>query len=103
MNFFASFLGRLNLDALPDEPVTIGGAVMMSLTGLAVFGLLTYKKRWTWLWRNWLTTLDPKKIGLMYIIVAMLMLLRGGADAMMIRLQQATASGSDGVFTTDLF
>ncbi|MBW3569165.1 cytochrome o ubiquinol oxidase subunit I [Candidatus Parcubacteria bacterium] len=98
-----NLLGRLNFDALPDDPVTIGGGIMMSLTGLLVIGFLIYTKRWKWLWNEWLTSLDPKKIGIMYIIVALLMLLRGGTDAMMIRLQQATASGGDGIFTTDLF
>lgn len=103
MNIMANFLGRLNFDSLPDDPVTIGGAAMMTLTGLLVVSLVTYTKRWKWLWQEWFTSLDPKKIGIMYIIVAMLMLFRGGADAMMIRLQQATASGNDGVFSTDLF
>lgn len=103
MSFFANILGRLNFEALPDDPVTIGGGVIMSLASLGVIGLITYKKRWGWLWREWLTSLDPKKIGVMYIIVAMLMLLRGGADAMMIRTQQALASGGDGVFSTELF
>lgn len=97
-------LGRLNLDALPHEMVTIGGAVSMVLAGVGLIGLITYFKRWKWLWNNWLTSLDPKKIGVMYIIVAFVMLLRGGADAVMMRLQQATSVGeSNGAFTTDTF
>jgi cytochrome o ubiquinol oxidase subunit 1 len=97
-------LGRLNFDALPDEPVTIGGVVMMSLGGIFVAGLLTYFKRWKWLWNEWLTSLDPKKIGVMYIVIALLMLLRGISDAAMIRAQQATAAGaSNGVLSNDLF
>ncbi|MBI3589091.1 MAG: cbb3-type cytochrome c oxidase subunit I [Candidatus Liptonbacteria bacterium] len=55
---------------------------------------LTYRKRWRWLWREWLTSTDPKKIGVMYIIVASLMLVRGAIDAGMIWLQQALASGA---------
>ncbi len=97
-------LGRLNLDAFPHEMVTIGGAISMVLAGLGLVGLLTYYKKWKWLWNNWLTSLDPKKIGVMYIIVAFIMLMRGGADAIMIRLQQATSVGdSSGVFTSDTF
>lgn len=100
---FASFLGRLNWDALPDDPITIGGGILMGLSGLFAVALITYLKRWKWLWREWLTSLDPKKIGVMYIIVAVLMGLRGVADAAMLRAQQATAAGGDGVLSTDLF
>jgi cytochrome o ubiquinol oxidase subunit 1 len=56
--------------------------------------LLTFFKRWKWLWREWLTSLDPKRIGIMYIIVALVMLLRGGADALLVRTQQATSVGA---------
>src|SRR4029079_18031457 len=57
---------------------------------------VTYYKRWKWLWTEWLTSTDPKKIGVMYIIVASLMLFRGALDAAMIWLQQAAfpAAGS---------
>lgn len=101
--FFSSFIGRLSLDALPDDPITIGGGILMGLSGLFVVGLITYLRRWKWLWREWLTSLDPKKIGVMYIIVAALMGLRGVSDALMIRAQQATAAGGEGVLSTDLF
>lgn len=96
-------LGRLTFDALPKDIVTIGGVIMMLLGGLVVFCLLTYFKRWKWLWKEWLTSLDPKKIGVMYIIVAGLMLLRGGVDAALLRAQQATAAGGDGILQTDTF
>jgi cytochrome o ubiquinol oxidase subunit 1 len=85
-------LGRLNLDAFPSNHITQGGAVMVVLSVLAVIALLTYTKRWTWLWREWLTAQDPKKIGVMYIIVALIMLVRGLSDALMLRVQQATDS-----------
>ncbi|WP_421021324.1 cbb3-type cytochrome c oxidase subunit I, partial [Klebsiella pneumoniae] len=49
--------------------------------------------KWTYLWSEWLTTVDHKKIGVMYIIVAMVMLLRGFADAIMMRTQLAAATG----------
>lgn len=85
--------GRLTWEALPHDIVTIGGAVMMVLGGLGIVAALFYFKRWKWLYREWLTSLDPKKIGIMYVIVAAVMLLRGVADAAMMRTQQALASG----------
>jgi cytochrome o ubiquinol oxidase subunit I len=101
---FANLLGKLNWEALPQDPITIGGGIMMALSGLGVIAALTYFKKWQWLWREWLTSLDPKKIGVMYIIVALLMMLRGLGDALMIRAQQATSVGdSNGVLSTDLF
>lgn len=97
-------LGRLSLDALQHEPIVLGGQIAMLLGALTAAGLLTYFKRWKWLWNNWLTSLDPKKIGVMYIIVAMLMLLRGAADAAMMRVQQAMATGEgQGILNSDHF
>ncbi len=87
-------LGRLNINAIPTDPVTLGGVVSMGLIFLTVVGYLTYKKKWRWLWREWLTSLDPKKIGVMYIVVAVAMGLRGVIDAVMMRAQQATAVGN---------
>lgn len=99
-----NMLGKLNLDALPSDPITIGGAISMVLAGAGIVAALTYFKRWKWLWNNWLTSLDPKKIGVMYIVVAVVMLLRGVSDAAMMRAQQALSVGdSDGVLSTELF
>ena len=105
MSVFASFLlGRLNLNAFPREPITAGAGVSMIVAVLVIFGLITYFKKWKWLWREWLTTVDPKKIGVMYLIVALIMLLRGGADALMMRAQQATSVGSShGVLSSNTF
>lgn len=86
-------LGKLDGSTLPHEWHTIAGSVSFILMGLAVIGFITYKKRWTWLWKEWLTSVDPKRIGIMYFIVGGLMLLRGGLDAIMLWLQQALASG----------
>lgn len=97
-------LGRLGFDALPADPVTIGGAVMGGLGVIAIVGALTYFKRWRWLWDNWLTTLDPKKIGIIYIVIAAVMLLRGLADAAMLRAQQAIFAGDpNSPISSDLF
>lgn len=87
--------GKLTLDALPHEWFTIGGTVAIIFGGLAVAALLTYFKRWKWLWNEWLTSTDPKKIGMMYIIVAAVMLFRGALDAAMIWLQQSISSGAN--------
>lgn len=86
-------LGKLDGSALPHEWHTIAGSISFLLLGLMVVGFITYKRRWKWLWKEWLTTVDPKKIGIMYFIAGGAMLLRGGLDAVMIWLQQALASG----------
>jgi cytochrome o ubiquinol oxidase subunit 1 len=92
MNIF----GKLTVHDLPHEWFTIGGTVSIILGGIFVAALLTYLKRWKWLWNEWLTSTDPKKIGIMYILFASLMLFRGALDAGMIWLQQALASGNQG-------
>ncbi|HYH75837.1 MAG TPA: cytochrome o ubiquinol oxidase subunit I [Candidatus Saccharimonadales bacterium] len=99
-----SFLGRLSFDALPHDPIMLGGALSMVLIGATLVGLLTYFKKWKWLWKEWLTSLDPKKIGIMYLIVAAVMLLRGLADAGMMRAQQVLSVGdSQGILSSDHF
>lgn len=89
------------------EPMIYGADVAIVVTTVAVLFVLTYFKKWGWLWREWLTTVDHKKIGIMYIISAILMLFRGGVDALMIRAQLTVpnehfldASHYNGVFTT---
>jgi cytochrome o ubiquinol oxidase subunit 1 len=89
MNIF----GKLSLDAIPHDPVALAGVVFMFSAGIAALVALTYFKLWRWLWEEYLTSLDPKKIGIMYIVVAVLMLVRGMADAGMMRLQQAISVG----------
>lgn len=97
-------LGRLSFDALPHDLVTIGGVAGGVFALLAVIVAITYFKKWGWLWKNWFTSLDPKKIGVMYIIVAVVMLLRGLADVAMIRAQQAVfATSPGGPISSDLF
>ena len=86
--------GRLTLNALPHEWFTIGGTIAMTGMLILVAAIVAKLRRWKWLWTEWLTSVDPKKIGIMYIIVATLMLLRGGLDAGMIWLQQSMASGA---------
>lgn len=96
--------GRLGLDALPHDIVTIGGVVGGGVAVLGVLIAITYFKKWGWLWREWFTSLDPKKIGIMYIVVAAIMLLRGLADAAMLRAQQAIfATMPNSPIDADLF
>jgi len=87
-------LGKLTIEAVPyHEPiimVTLGAA---GLIGLLVLGLITRARLWGYLWNEWFTSVDHKKIGAMYLIVAFIMMLRGFADAIMMRLQQAVAAG----------
>src|SRR6516225_3094535 len=89
--------GKLTLADIPyHEPIIVVAGAGMILGALAVLGAITYFGKWRYLWTEWLTSVDHKKIGVMYIVVAVLMLLRGFADAVMMRLQLALASGAPG-------
>ncbi len=93
-----TLFGRLGLDAFPiHEPILVGTFIAVALGGVALVGALTYFRLWGYLWREWFTSIDHKKIGIMYMVLGIVMLLRGFADAIMMRLQQAMAfSGSEG-------
>ncbi|GIP50678.1 Quinol oxidase subunit 1 [compost metagenome] len=71
------------------EPMIYGAMVSIVVVSLAILIGLTYFKKWGWLWREWLTTVDHKRIGIMYIIAALIMLFRGGVDALLMRAQLA--------------
>src|SRR4030095_8569003 len=87
-------LGRLGWDAIPlHEPILLATFAGVAVGGGALFALLTKLKAWGWLWRAWICSIDHKKIGIMYIILGLVMLLRGFADALMMRAQQAVAFG----------
>lgn len=86
--------GDITLAALPHQWFTLGATFSIIAGGLALAALLTYLKRWGWLWSEWLTSTDPKKIGIMYIVLAGLMFFRGGLDALMVWLQQALGAGN---------
>jgi cytochrome o ubiquinol oxidase subunit 1 len=90
--------GRLSLDALPlHEPILVATFAAVAVGGLALLGLLTWFRLWGYLWKEWFTSVDHKKIGIMYMVLGLVMLLRGFADAIMMRLQQALAfNGSEG-------
>jgi len=71
------------------DPLILGAQVSIALALVAIVLVLSYFKKWSWLWTEWLTTVDHKKIGIMYIISAILMLFRGGVDALLMRVQLA--------------
>ena len=86
--------GKLTLDAIPyHEPIVMGTLAAVILGGLAMLAVITKYRLWGYLWKEWFTSVDHKKIGVMYVIVALVMLLRGFSDAIMMRAQQALAAG----------
>ncbi|MDE2288492.1 MAG: cytochrome o ubiquinol oxidase subunit I [Burkholderiales bacterium] len=87
-------LGKLSLAAIPyNVPIVMGAVGFMVLAGLTLLGTVTYFGKWKMLWTEWLTTVDHKRIGVMYILVALVMLLRGFSDAILMRTQLAVATG----------
>ncbi|MFE0755373.1 cytochrome o ubiquinol oxidase subunit I [Inquilinus sp. NPDC058860] len=88
--------GRLTLDSLPfHEPILVVTFIAVALGGIAMLGAVTYFRLWGYLWHEWFTSIDHKKIGIMYVILALVMLLRGFSDAIMMRAQQAIAFGAN--------
>ena len=91
--------GRLSWESIPfHEPILLATFAMVGIGGAAVLGGITYFGQWGGLWRNWITSIDHKKIGIMYMILGLVMLMRGFADAMMMRAQQAMAFGDNAGF-----
>jgi hypothetical protein len=85
-------LGRLSLSALPlDVPIVVGTFIGVCIIGIAVLGLITYYGKWGYLWKEWFTTVDHKRLAVMYIVLALVALARGFADAIMMRTQLALA------------
>jgi len=83
----------LNLEAIPyHDPIIMSALVGSLLLGAAIVAAITYYKKWGYLWTEWITSVDHKRIGVMYIILALVMLVRGFADALMMRAQQAIAA-----------
>ncbi|MFT4047813.1 MAG: cbb3-type cytochrome c oxidase subunit I, partial [Solimonas sp.] len=90
-----SFLfGRLSWDAVPlHEPILLWTFIAVAVLGVGLLALITRLNAWGTLWRDWFTSVDHKKIGIMYIVLGVVMLLRGFSDAIMMRIQQAWAFG----------
>ena len=93
-----SLLGKLTLDAVPyHEPIIMVTLGVVAIAALVIAFLITKYKKWTVLWRDWITSVDHKRLGVMYIVLAFVMLVRGFADALMMRAQLAlSTNGADG-------
>src|SRR4051794_4137132 len=86
--------GRLTIEAIPyHEPILIGTFAAVALGGIALLAVLTKYKLWGYLWSEWVTSIDHKKIGIMYMVLGIVMLLRGFSDALMMRAHQAFSFG----------
>jgi cytochrome o ubiquinol oxidase subunit 1 len=91
-----TIFGRLTFESFPiHEPILFGTFIVVSLLGLGIVGVVTRYRLWGYLWSEWFTSVDHKKVGIMYIILGIVMLLRGFADALMMRAQQAIAFGAN--------
>jgi cytochrome o ubiquinol oxidase subunit 1 len=90
-------LGKLTWDAIPfDQPIPMIASGVVALGIVAILGWVVIKGHLPYLWREWITSVDHKRIGVMYTLLAMVMLLRGFSDAIMMRMQQALAFHSPG-------
>ena len=91
-----TIFGRLSIESFPiHEPILVGTFIGVVVIGLAIVGAVTKYKLWGYLWTEWFTSVDHKKIGIMYMILGIIMLLRGFADALMMRSQQALSFGAN--------
>ncbi|MFI4853297.1 MAG: cytochrome o ubiquinol oxidase subunit I [Candidatus Makana argininalis] len=98
-------LGKLNFNSIPYHESIIMFTIFITLVViLGLFITISYFSKWKYIWYEWITTLDHKKIGIMYIITAFIMLLRGFIDALMMRFQQSiVSSGGNGFLTPKHF
>ncbi|HQT27271.1 MAG TPA: cbb3-type cytochrome c oxidase subunit I, partial [Burkholderiales bacterium] len=93
--FQSLLFGKLTISAIPYEnPIIMGAVGASALLTMMTLGWVTHLGKWGYLWREWLTSVDHKRIGVMYLILAGVMLLRGFADAIMMRFHQALAEGA---------
>lgn len=96
--------GRLTMEAFKHDWIEYAAGASIILGAIFMIWMLTHLRRWKWIWSEWLTSVDHKKIGIMYIIVSGIMLFKGLFDAVMMRVQQAWAVGdSMGYLTASHF
>jgi cytochrome o ubiquinol oxidase subunit 1 len=89
--------GKLGLSAIPfSQPIPLITSAVVLLIAIGVLALVTVKGWWPYVWREWITSVDHKRIGIMYCLLGVVMLIRGFADAIMMRTQQAIAINSEG-------
>src|SRR3954467_9182286 len=97
-------LGKLDWSAIPfDQPIPLIAGAVVLVGILAVLIWVVVKGHLPYLWHEWITSVDHKRIGIIYILLAIVMLLRGGSDALMIRVQQAIAYQSNGYLPPEHF
>jgi cytochrome o ubiquinol oxidase subunit 1 len=111
--FWHFLLGKLSWGALPfvrawrdpslSELIGAGAGSIVVIGAVAIVALLTYLKAWRYLWTQWFTSLDHKKIGIMYIVIAGVMLSRALIEAVLMRVQQATAINAPGLVEPNHF
>lgn len=98
------WLGKLSLSALPTDSVVAMGAALIAVLGaLGTAGYITWKGKWRYLWREWFTSVDHKRIGVMYVVLALVMLARAVIEALVMRLQQADAVNQSGFISAEHF
>jgi cytochrome o ubiquinol oxidase subunit 1 len=100
-----NLLGKLSWSAIPfDQPIIMAAAAFMILGVASILAWITLKGYWPYLWREWITSVDHKRLGVMYCLLALVMLLRGFSDAIMMRAQQAlAANGAQGYLPPEHF
>lgn len=88
--------GNLTLSAIPlHTPIIMGAAAFMVIVAIAVILLITVLGKWSYVWHDWITSVDHKKIGIMYLMLSFVMFLRGFSDVALMRTQQAIAAGNN--------
>lgn len=96
--------GNLSTHALPFySPIATAAAGLVVLGAIAVLILITWLGKWRYLWSEWFTSVDHKRIGIMYVVIALVMLTRAVVEAVMMRIQQAVALDSAGYLPPDHF
>ena len=99
VNMTKMIFGRLTWQAIPlHDPILLATFAAVILGGTATVSLMTYHRLWGPLWRDWITSIDHKRIGIMYMVFGLVMMMRGFADALMMRAQQAVAFGDNAGF-----
>ncbi|MER8725219.1 cytochrome o ubiquinol oxidase subunit I [Mesorhizobium sp. M1027] len=97
-------LGKLSWDVIPfDQPLPMIASAVVALAIIGVLAWVFLAGHFPYLWREWITSVDHKRIGVMYTLLALLMLLRGFSDALMMRSQQALAFQAPGYLPPDHF
>ena len=91
------WFGKLTWSAMPlDQPIPLVAGALIGAGILGVLAWVVVRGHLPYLWREWITSVDHKRIGVMYVLLALVMLVRGFTDAIMMRAQQALAFHAPG-------